>query len=109
MASSWYLYVLKCDDDSLYTGITTDVERRVREHNGDRSGGAKYTRTRRPVEVAATWPCEDQSEAASAEAHFKALSRDEKLRRLRDGDPPRPLDPEQQDDEKDQNHRRDKG
>ncbi|MFB6371836.1 MAG: GIY-YIG nuclease family protein, partial [Bradymonadaceae bacterium] len=82
MSDEWYLNVLECADGSLYTGITTDVERRVREHNGERTGGANYTRARRPVRVRAAWPCDDQSEAASAEAAFKSLSRDEKLGRI---------------------------
>ena len=92
MASNWHIYVLECADGTLYTGITTDVERRVREHNGAESGGAKYTRARRPVEVVASWECEDQSEAASAEAAFKALSRDEKLRRIAEDEPPAPVE-----------------
>ena len=106
--SSWYLYVLECADDTLYTGITTDVERRVREHNGEESGGANYTRARRPVEVVAAWPCEDQSEAASAEAAFKSLTREEKLRRLETDRPPPPLDAEQEDKTEDHHHRDDK-
>lgn len=78
---NWYVYVLECNDGTLYTGITTDLERRVREHN-ESSAGAKYTRARRPVELVAAWGCADQSRAAASEAAFKALSRDEKVRRL---------------------------
>lgn len=78
----WYVYVLECDDESLYTGITTDPERRIREHNGSKRG-ARYTRARRPVEPIAVWPCESRSEAATQEAAFKSLDRDEKLRRVR--------------------------
>ena len=81
MNADWYVYVLECTDDTLYTGITTDPERRLREHN-ESSKGAAYTRSRRPVEMRALWPCEDQSEAASAEAAFKKLTRDQKLDRL---------------------------
>jgi len=77
----WYVYVVECDDETLYTGITTDVGRRVREHN-ESSAGAKYTRSRRPVELVAAWRCRDQSVAASSEAAFKALPRAEKVRRL---------------------------
>ncbi len=82
MASRWYVYVLECADETLYTGITTDPERRVREHN-ESAKGARYTRSRRPVSPVAVWPCEDRSQAASEEAAFKSLSRDEKIRRLR--------------------------
>lgn len=85
--SQWYLYVVECADETLYTGITTDPQRRVHEHNHS-SRGAKYTRSRRPVRLVATWRFEDQSSAASAEWHFKQLSRPQKLERL---DRERPL------------------
>ncbi len=77
----WTLYVLRCADGSLYTGITTDVERRLEEHNGS-AKGARYTRSRRPVELEAAWGCEDHSQAAKAEYAFKSLRRREKLKRL---------------------------
>ena len=48
---SWHLYVIRCSDDTLYTGITTDVKRRIKEHNYSRKA-AKYTRIRRPVQLA---------------------------------------------------------
>lgn len=91
MRAEWYVYVVECDDETLYTGITTDVERRVSEHNGS-SSGARYTRSRRPVELVAAWPCEDRSEAASLEARFKALTRGEKLERVEVGARPGRLD-----------------
>ena len=47
----YYVYILKCNDDTLYTGITNNLERRIRQHNGEIRGGAKYTRNRRPVEL----------------------------------------------------------
>ena len=50
MAQSWYVYVVRCRDDSLYTGITTELERRIEEHNHSPKG-ARYTRARRPVEL----------------------------------------------------------
>ena len=78
---SWFLYVLRCSDETLYTGITTDPARRLREHNqGPR--GARYTRARRPVELLASWVYEDRSSATRAEIAFKALNRREKLRRI---------------------------
>ena len=85
--SQWYLYVVECADETLYTGITTDPQRRVHEHNHS-TRAAKYTRSRRPVRLLATWCFEDQSAAASAEWHFKQLSRPQKLERL---DRERPL------------------
>ena len=78
---SWTLYVLRCADDTLYTGITTDPERRLREHN-ETARGARYTRARRPVRMVASWPFPDRSSASKAEWAFKQLSRDEKLRRI---------------------------
>ena len=72
----WFLYILRCGDGSLYTGITTDVENRLEQH---RSGkGAKYTRGRGPLEVVYTESCEDHSAALKRELAIKALPREEK-------------------------------
>ena len=79
--SPWCLYVLKCADDSLYTGITTDPDRRLHEHNHS-PRGARYTRARRPVELIKTWPASNRSQASRLEYAFKALSRPEKLKLL---------------------------
>ena len=73
----WYLYVVRCADSTLYTGITTDVDRRVREHNASKRG-AKYTRTRRPVELVWTREYKSRSEAQKAECSFKKLFHKEK-------------------------------
>ncbi len=75
----WYVYILKCADDTLYTGITTDTERRVKEHN-DGKVGAKYTRYRTPVKLVYKKECKDRSEAAQAEAFIKSLKREDKER-----------------------------
>ena len=77
----WWVYVLRCCDDSLYVGVTTDRERRLHEHNHT-ARGARYTRARRPVQLVASWPFEGRSEAQQAEAAFRKLSRRQKLRRL---------------------------
>lgn len=79
--SSWFMYVLRCSDDTLYTGITTDLERRLDEHNSSPKG-ARYTRARRPVRLEAWWTHESHSAAASAEYAFKQLSRTQKLERI---------------------------
>ena len=71
-----YVYVIECSDGTLYTGYTTDVERRVGEHNDGE--GAKYTRGRTPVELVHTEEYETRSEAMSREAEIKGMSRDEK-------------------------------
>ena len=77
MEPVWFLYILRCKDGSLYTGITTDVAKRLEAH---RSGkGAKYTRGRSPLELAYQEQCEDKSQALRREIKIKRLSRMEKL------------------------------
>lgn len=71
--------MLRCADGSLYTGITTDVARRVAEHNGDIGLGARYTRSRRPVELVYVEAAANRSEAARREAAIKRLDRSRKL------------------------------
>ncbi|WP_074793070.1 GIY-YIG nuclease family protein [Haloferax larsenii] len=72
-----FVYVLRCSDDSLYTGYTTDVERRVAEH--DAGEGAKYTRGRTPVELVHVESYDSKSKAMSREYEIKQLSRRQKL------------------------------
>jgi putative endonuclease len=71
-----YVYVIECADGTLYTGYTTDVERRVEEHNAGE--GAKYTRGRTPVTVVHTEEFGERGEAMSREAAIKDMSREEK-------------------------------
>lgn len=73
----WYVYLLRCADDTLYTGCTTDPRRRLEQHNAGR--GAKYTRARRPVCLVYVEQAEDHSQALRREAALKRLSRKEKL------------------------------
>jgi putative endonuclease len=75
----YHLYILKCTDDTLYTGITTDLARRVKEHNSS-TLGAKYTRTRRPVEMVYSKKFKDRSASTKAEAQIKKMSRKDKLK-----------------------------
>ncbi|WP_259519808.1 GIY-YIG nuclease family protein [Halanaeroarchaeum sp. HSR-CO] len=77
-----HVYVLACADDTLYTGYTTDVERRVAEHNA--GNGAKYTQSRTPVEVVHVESFETRSAALSREYAIKQLSRAEKDRLVDD-------------------------
>lgn len=70
---SWHLYILRCNDESLYAGITTDVSRRIQEHNASPKG-ARYTKARRPVTLITSWPFENRSQATKAELRFKKLS-----------------------------------
>lgn len=73
----WIMYVVRCSDGSLYAGITTDLKRRVYEHNSTKKG-ARYTRSRRPVHVAYSHRCRDRSEAMVSENGFKRMSKQEK-------------------------------
>jgi putative endonuclease len=76
----WYFYVLSCRDNSLYCGVTTDVERRVQQHNLKK--GAKYTRSRVPVKLLYYREIENRSKAQKMESAFKKLSRPKKLEKL---------------------------
>ena len=76
----WFLYILRCGDGSLYTGITTDVEARLAQHRAGK--GAKNTRGRGPLEVVYTEECEDHSAALKRELAVKALPREEKERMI---------------------------
>ena len=74
----YHLYILRCADDTLYTGITTDLTRRVAEHNSS-PVGAKYTRARRPVVLVYSRCFRTRSNALRAESQVKHLSRTAKL------------------------------
>lgn len=76
-AERWYLYVLQCSDNTLYTGITSNLQRRLKQHNSGR--GASYTATRKPVHLLATWRFDGQGQALKAEAAFKNQTRQKKL------------------------------
>jgi putative endonuclease len=77
-----YVYILRCADGTLYTGYATDVEKRVREHNGEVNGkaAARYTRGRRPVTLMYVEPCATRSEALKREHAIKQLSKEAKQR-----------------------------
>lgn len=77
---SWTVYILRCSDDSLYTGITTQVARRLKEHNSDDKKGARYTRARRPVTVVYREHCDDRAAASRREFELKKLPRTQKLK-----------------------------
>ena len=72
------VYILKCSDDTLYTGSTVDLKKRLREHN-ELKNGAKYTRARRPVSLVYEEECKTFAEARSREAEIKRMDRSEKL------------------------------
>ena len=76
MTESWKVYMILCSDNSLYTGITMDIERRFRQHAEGR--GAKYFRGRRPLQVVYLENGHDRSSATQREARIKAMSRADK-------------------------------
>ena len=76
--SNWTVYLLRCADSTLYTGVTTDLARRLRQHNGELSGGASYTRGRRPVTVVYREHHPDRSSAQQREAALKRLGKRER-------------------------------
>ncbi len=73
----WYVYIVECADGTLYTGITTDVNKRIKTHNEGK--GAKYTKTRLPVVLRASFEVENRSSASKEEYRIKQLTRQEKL------------------------------
>jgi len=77
--SAWYVYIVECNDadKTLYTGITTDISKRIEKHNTGR--GAKYTKSRGPVVLKKSFECATKSEALKIEYKIKQLPREEKL------------------------------
>ncbi len=86
MAPDAFVYLLRCADDSLYCGWTTDPERRLRQHQAGTA--SRYTKRRRPVEYALLIPAADRSAALREEARIKKLTRAEKLVLVGDGGAP---------------------
>jgi putative endonuclease len=72
-SGGWYVYMLRCNDESLYTGITTDPARRLKEHNSSPKG-ARYTRARRPVQLVYQEEAASHSAAAKREYQLKKMS-----------------------------------
>ena len=78
MSKPYYVYMLRCTDGSLYTGITTDVKRRFAEHQAGGAAGAKYMRNHTPQEIVAVWEVENRSEASKLEWRIKHLTKQQK-------------------------------
>jgi putative endonuclease len=76
----WYTYIVRCKDGSFYTGITTDLKRRISEHNSDNKLGAKSLRRRRPVSLVYFEEHASQAEAAKRERSIKSWTREYKLK-----------------------------
>ena len=81
MDKRWYVYILRCRDGTLYTGIARDVQARLAAHQSGK--GAKYTRGRGPLELVYTEECEDHSAALKRECAIKSLPREMKLEMIR--------------------------
>ena len=84
-----YTYILKCKDETLYTGWTNDIEKRLEAHNAGK--GAKYTRSRRPVELVYLEQFETKEEAMSREVKVKQLSRKQKYELVAHGPVEKPI------------------
>jgi putative endonuclease len=82
---NYVVYIVQCIDDTMYTGIATDVAKRIQEHNSPEGKGAKYTRSRRPVRLLYTESCSSRSDAQSREYAIKQLSRTGKLALIESG------------------------
>lgn len=80
----YHLYILKCADSTLYTGITVDLERRIAEHNGSKLG-AKYTSARRPVTIVYSASFDNRSDASKEECRIKKLTREGKIELIEKG------------------------
>lgn len=74
----WYVYMVRCADTSLYTGITTNIARRIDEHNHSRRSSSAYTRARRPVQLVYQEASQTRSDASKREYQIKRLSKKEK-------------------------------
>lgn len=78
MSGEWYVYIVNCRDNTLYTGMTAALAKRLQAHNSGK--GAKYTRGRRPVRLVYYEPCDSRGEALRRESQLKRLKRDEKVK-----------------------------
>jgi putative endonuclease len=78
----WYVYILECFDNTLYTGITNDLEKRINKHNN--GTGAKYTKYRSPVKLLTYFSCDSKSEASKLEYKIKKLKRKDKLNLIKE-------------------------
>ena len=76
--SDWFVYLLRCADNTLYCGITTNLKKRLRQHNGELVGGSKYTKVRQPCELVYSENSENRSEASKREAAIKKLAKADK-------------------------------
>ncbi|WP_165067185.1 GIY-YIG nuclease family protein [Desulfovibrio sp. ZJ200] len=81
----WHVYLLECADGTLYCGVTSNLERRLAQHNGLKPGGARYTRGRRPVRLVASLACAHKGTALCLECAVKSRPRNQKIHFLQSG------------------------
>lgn len=79
MSAPWQVYIVQCADGTLYTGVARDLQRRLSQHNGELTGGPRYTRGRRPVKLLWSENAPDRSAAQQREARIKKLNRVAKM------------------------------
>lgn len=79
----YYTYIIRCTDNSLYTGITTDIHRRFEQHKGIIEGGAKFMRGHTPIKIEAVWQSPDRRSASKLEYRIKKLSKTKKEELIR--------------------------
>lgn len=84
MTDAWHVYLLKCADGTYYCGVARDVAKRLKQHNGELAGGARFTSGRRPVTLLAAAPASTRSEAQRLESAIKKLPRTAKLAALKE-------------------------
>lgn len=77
MNNRWVVYMVECNDGTIYTGISNNVLKRIENHNAGK--GAKYTKRRLPVLLKGVWECNDRSEASKLEHQYKKLTREAKI------------------------------
>lgn len=76
--TKWFVYIVRCNDDTLYTGVTNDLNRRIKQHND--GTGAIYTKCRRPVTLLVSFEFDDKRQAFKEEYRVKRLTRKEKIK-----------------------------
>lgn len=80
----YYVYIIRCKDNSLYTGITTDLKRRMEEHIEKGKKGAKYTASHQVVRMETAWKTKDKTRASKLEYHIKSLKKPQKEELIKD-------------------------
>lgn len=83
MDKPYFVYIIHCEGESLYTGITTDLPRRLAQHRGERPGSARYTQAHRPLHPEAVWSAPNRSSASRLEYRIKTLTRQQKERLIK--------------------------